>query len=170
LTLAGIVGWGVNSQIDKPGWLAEMDAFPFGTADWSRVKEAALPVVNATFAGDSLLRESLLVELRRVLWELRDKYGDHPVLLETEADYIDDPGERRALYEVAGRTASDNGLPTYSIRIALARLLLDEFRLPAQAARELRECEPELATHADESERKEWAELLDQCERHLADL
>ncbi len=140
--------------------------FPFSTADWSRVRDAARAVLNATWAGDDVLRASQFEELRLVVTELRERYGDHPVLLETVADFSDDPAERRRLYQAAIQQAQDAGLMTYSVRIALARLLLDDFDEPDRAYRELRACEPELAALADDSERAEWAELFDRCNRH----
>jgi hypothetical protein len=142
------------------------DGFPFSTDDWSRVQDAARAVVNATLAGDDVLRASRFEELRLVVAELRESCGDHPALLETEADFSGDPAERRRLYQAAIQQAQDAGLVTYSVRTALARLLLDEFDEPAPAYGELKACEPELATHADESERAEWAELLGRCISH----
>lgn len=140
-----------------------MDGFPFSTGDWSRVRDAARNLLNATLAGDAVLRASRFEQLRLVLAELRALYGDHPALLETEADFSDDPAERRELYEAAVRQASQADLVTYSARMALARLLLDEFDEPDRAARELMACEPEMATHADEAERREWSELVARC-------
>jgi hypothetical protein len=73
------------------------DGFPFSTDDWSRVQDAARAVVNATLAGDDVLRASRFEELRLVVAELRESCGDHPALLETEADFSGDPAERRRL-------------------------------------------------------------------------
>ena len=78
-------------------------------------------------------------------------------------DFAGDPRERRELYEEAEHLAVQAELVTYSIRMALAQLLLDDFGDPAAARAKLMACEPELATHADESERREWAELMAQC-------
>jgi hypothetical protein len=100
-------------------------------------------------AEDAVLHAACFEELRCVLAELRDKYGDHAVLRETEADFADDPRERRELYEAAERLALRAGLVTYSIRTALARLLLEEFGDPIAAREKLMACEPELASHAD---------------------
>ena len=58
--------------------------------------------------------------------------------------------------------------PTYSIRISLAWLLLDDFKDPIEAKHELTACEPELAQHADDWEREEWSELVSECEKRLA--
>jgi hypothetical protein len=141
-----------------------MVAFPFSTEEWGRVQEAARAVLNATLAEDFALRRSHFEELRTVLAALRAKYGDHSVLLETEADFSDDPAEQVELYREAVRQAPRAGLATCSARIALARLLLEDFGEPGQAFAELMACESELRAHADEAERREWAELVVRCE------
>jgi hypothetical protein len=142
-----------------------MDDFPFSTDEWSRVKDAARAVLNATLAGDAALRASHFQELRLVLAGLRATHGDHPALLETEADFSDEPVEQRRLYQAAIEQAQRADQVTYSVRIALARLLLDDFDEPGRAREELMSCEPELAAHADETERREWDELLARCKR-----
>jgi hypothetical protein len=142
-----------------------MDAFPFTEEDWSRVSEAGRAIVNATFAEDMVLHESLSEELFCVLSELRQKYGEHPAILETEADFTDDPAERIALYEQAKQAAQAGGLATYSIRISLARVLLEEVRDPGPALQELLACRDEVAAFAEESEWQEWMELQAECGR-----
>jgi hypothetical protein len=139
------------------------EPWPFSREDWERVSEAARAIVNATMAEDAVLHAACFEELRCVLAALRDQYGDHAVLWETEADFANDPQERRRLYEAAERLALRAGLVTYSIRTALARLLLEEFGDPIAAREKLLACEPELASHADEDERREWGELMAQC-------
>jgi hypothetical protein len=142
-----------------------MDAFPFTDEDWSRVSEAARAVVNATFAEDVVLHASLSKELLSVLSELRQKYGKHPAILETEADFTDDPAERIALYEQAKQAAQAGGLVSYSIRISLARVLLEEVEDAGRALQEWLACRDEVAACADESERREWKELQGECAR-----
>ncbi|HEY3787903.1 MAG TPA: hypothetical protein VGL71_03565, partial [Urbifossiella sp.] len=56
-------------------------------------------------------------------------------------------------------------LTTFTIRISMAELLIDEFDDPSQAYRELLACEEELTTHADEYERKNWRELATRCNK-----
>ena len=141
--------------------------FPFSVADWSRVSEAARAVVNATFAGDAVLRASRFEELRRVLAELRATYGQHPVLLETEADFTDEPSQQVQMYEQAKQLAQAEGLVTYSICVSLARVLLEGVDNAEQAYRELLACRDEVVNHADESDRTEWAELKAECARRL---
>jgi hypothetical protein len=137
-----------------------MEEFPFTRAEWDAVGHAALPVVNASLADDDVLRASHLVGLLEVLARLRARYGDHPVLLETEADFLEDDGQRLALYEQAVCNAVANGLPTLSIRLSLARLLLEMGRQSA-ARDELFACEGEVR-EGDEWERARWSELVAQ--------
>ena len=80
------------------GGQRNVEAFPFSEAEWAAVREAALPVVNAALADDAVLQASHLVGLMEVLAGLRARYGDHPVLLETEADFTEDDAESAALY------------------------------------------------------------------------
>jgi hypothetical protein len=141
---------------------------PFTHADWSRVSEAARSLVNATFAEDAVLRESQFEELRGVLAELREKYGPHPVLLETEADFIDEPAEQVQMYEQAIHLAEAKGLISYSIRLSLARVLLEESGDARRAHCQLLACRAEMATHADTGDRKEWTELEAECARRIA--
>lgn len=136
----------------------EMKPFPFTKAEWAAVGDAALGVVNAGMSDDADIRESHLCGLLDVLAELRAIHGDHPVLLETEADFTEDDGGRVALYQRAVRVAVANGLPTLSIRLSLARVLLDFGQKPA-ARDELFACAGEMPG-CDESDRATWAALL----------
>jgi hypothetical protein len=143
-----------------------MDDFPFKQADWQRVDDVSTDVTNAALADDAVLRASQFAELVAVLEELRERYGDHPILLETEADFLDEPSLRVDLYRSAIRLAEQNALPTFTIRIALARVLLDEFADPKQAEKELAACHSELSRYADEYEKNEWCELMSKCEEN----
>jgi hypothetical protein len=137
-----------------------MEAFPFTRAEWQTVEDAALPVVKATFAEDEVLHESCFIELQCVLHSLRGRYRDHPVLLETEADFTGDPDVQRELYEQARDVAVQHGLPTASIRIALASLLLDDFNAIDAARDELTACRQEILDSGDEWEQSNWNELM----------
>lgn len=134
-----------------------MEAFPFTETEWQGVMDAALPVVNASLAEDAGLHASHLAKLLDVIDRLRERYGDHPALLETEADFTDDREARIALYRRAIDIATRHGLSTRSIRLSLARVYLDSGR-PGLAAAELAACEPEMAD-ADEGEQAEWSTL-----------
>jgi hypothetical protein len=140
-----------------------MDPFPFTERDWQRVSDAARAVVNATFADDLPLSASYLIELLDLLAELRKEYGDHPVLLETEGDFLDEPELRITAYEHALRIAEHEGLPTLTIRISMARVLIEDFGDTVRARDELATCRREMMQSVDASERREWRELMNRC-------
>jgi hypothetical protein len=142
-----------------------MEDFSLSACEWARVRDAARAVLSAALAGDAGLRASSFEALRLVLAGLRSAYGDHPVLLGTGADFCDDTLERERLYREAVQGAGRAGLPAYAVRLAVARVLLDEFGEPGRAFGELVACEPELAARGDDSERAEWADLLARCGR-----
>jgi hypothetical protein len=143
--------------VPPPGGFRGVEEFPFTGAEWDGVNEAALPLINATFAEDDALRASCLIELREVLGELRARHGDHPVLLETEADFAEDDAERVALYRRAAGIAAAHRLPTLGIRLSLAQVLLGTGE-PGAALAELLACESELVG-GEEPERASWAKL-----------
>lgn len=134
-----------------------MEAFPFTTDEWTPVRDTLLSLVNAGMAEDTVLEESHFAELLGLLAALREQHGDHPALLETEADFTNDNGERIELYQRSATIAMGHGLPTLTIRLSLADALLELGR-PIDAAGELSACEPELPG-ADESDRAWWSEL-----------
>jgi hypothetical protein len=136
-----------------------MEEFPFTEAEWSRVTAATLDVTNATLADDEVLRASCFVTLQQVLGELRERHGDHPVLVETEADFSEDEVVRVNLYRAAIRSAAAHRLPTLSVRLAFARVLVKSGR-SVEAMNELSASEVELK-NGDEAERNEWLELSD---------
>lgn len=70
-------------------------------ADWERVHELALKVVNSSLADDlstaARAQESLIVLLN----ELDEKYGPKPSLLATRADYVESASEKKRLLHIA---------------------------------------------------------------------
>jgi hypothetical protein len=144
-----------------------MDTFPFTKAEWQKVKDASLAVVNASLAKDDLLRASNFEGLLVVLEELRNRYGEHPILLETEADFEDDFSAQTNKYRLAIQLAENHALPTFTMRISLARLLLQDFNDPIQAAGELELCSSELSRNVDDSDKKEWTELMHECKERI---
>jgi hypothetical protein len=142
-----------------------VNPFPFSAEEWNEVREAARSVVNATLADDAVLQASHFEQLRLVLADLRARYGELPILLETEADFTDAPACQLELYQRAKRIAVENKLSTASIRVALARLLLEDFGQSEQALEELRACQAEIQAEADESKRREWSKLMDEASR-----
>jgi hypothetical protein len=144
-----------------------MEAFPFTDAEWGALKEVILPHVNAALADDDVLRASHFIQMQAALAELRGRYGDHPVLLETEADFTDDKDRAVALYRQAKETSIANGLPILSICLSLADTLLTWQNQPTEAREELLACRGEL-DDADEYTRKQWTELMAKCDRLLS--
>jgi hypothetical protein len=140
-----------------------MEAFPFTQQEWRQVCGVTSSLANATLQDDDILRTSLLVELATALEELRQRRGNHPVLLETEADFCDDPMVQRDMYLAAIQLAETNSLPTLTIRISLAGALLESFDDPKQATSELMACESELAAETDEWVVREWCKLVKEC-------
>ena len=139
-----------------------MNPFPFAADEWDLVSAASLRVVNATLADDDVLRASCFIGLQAALDELRSRHGEHPVLLETEADFTDDFPERDDLYKRAKVLALRHQLPTLSIRLALARMYLEVLRQPEQARQELKACENELIPDAKD-DLDAWHELMIAC-------
>jgi hypothetical protein len=140
-----------------------MEPFPFIAEEWSEINHLASVITNATLADDTALQESVFIELVEILGKLRAKYGDHPVLLETEADFEADPSQRLVRYRQAIRVAERFGLPTLSIRLSLATLLLEDFNDASKARHELIACEKELHAHDDQGDIDNWSDLLRKC-------
>ena len=144
-----------------------MGAWPFSEDEWRAVSDAALAVVNAGMAEDEVLNASHLITLREVLADLRSRHGDHPWLLETEADFGDEDSERVELYEQAVRIATVYDMQTLTIRLALAQTFLNACQ-SAKAREALLACRDEADDTKDSSDRQEWADLLAECERRIA--
>src|SRR4051794_17764499 len=106
---------------------------PMTSDELNAVRGAAQAVTRAAEAGDIDLRAALFADLQSVLAEVRQRRGDHPVLWELEADFTPDPAVAADLYRRAERAALEAGLPTLSIRLSLARVLLKELGCPGQA-------------------------------------
>jgi len=140
-----------------------MVLFPFTEDEWFEISEACRAVVNATFAEDEVLCASFMEELRLLMASFRVRYGDLPILWETEADFELDPAQQVRLYERATLAASGTAWPTLSIRLALARVLLEDLHQPKRALRELLACQHEMNEWADAQERYEWSELRRRC-------
>ena len=136
-----------------------METWPFSEAEWQAVSDAALPVVNAHFARDQVLRASCFLTLCEVLDDLRTRHGDHPVLLETGADFTDADEERLPLYGQAITSAEAHEMQTLTIRISLAEALLGLSR-PAEARAELLACRDEMQESEDEFDRWSWSESM----------
>jgi hypothetical protein len=136
-----------------------MEPFPFTEQDWAAVSSAAIAVAQAGLADDDVLRQSALLDLEELITSLSGKYGEHPVLLETLADFESDPERQVTLYRRALQQAERFGLPTVTIRLALARVLLEELQNPVEAGEVLMDGESELAGHEDAGDIESWSSL-----------
>jgi len=137
-----------------------MDAFPFTNSDWNRVKDATYPIVNATLADDDTVADSLFIGLKETLHELRCSYGDHPILLETEADFCSDPDESIRIYSKALNIATKFNLPTDSICLSYTRALIDSERNLNEALTLLESCREQVYANADKTDIAEHEELM----------
>jgi hypothetical protein len=142
---------------------------PLSSEELYAARRAAKAVTRAARAGDAESRAALFAELQSVLADVRRRRGDHPILWELEADFTPDPAVAADLYLRAERAAAAAGLPTLSIRLSLARLLLKELGCPGEAREALLACEGELP-QANEKQAVAWDELLAACERTLGSL
>jgi len=70
-------------------------------ADWERVFEIACDIANATESDADPMLAVYVDRMMILLDELEAKYGPQSQILATRADYLDDVGERRLLYEQA---------------------------------------------------------------------
>jgi hypothetical protein len=139
---------------------------PLAPDELYAVRGAARAVSRAAQAGDVEGRTARFADLRAVLAEVRRRRGDHPVLWELEADFTSDPGAAADLYRRAETAAAEAGLPTLSVRLSLARLLLKELGCPGKARTALLACSEELPAATDK-QAAAWEQLLAACERHL---
>lgn len=147
-----------------------MDAFPFSADDWNAVTLAGAAMANASLMDDGVLGAARFVDLAELLHQLKVVYGEHPVLIETEADFTTDAREKVSLYEHAKEIALIHGLPTFSIRLSLARVLLEDLELPEKARQELQLSRTELFRNGDEYEHAKWLELMEECDNRKVKL
>lgn len=143
-----------------------MDEMPCTQEEWSVLYEACSAHANAVLMEDDVLAASLLPEVMRIIQNLKARHGDHPVLLETEADYEDDPDRRVTLYHRALTMAREHGLPTYTIQLSLASVLLDQFKL-SEAKAALMACERDVIDSGDRMDRDWWLSAWEDLQTKL---
>ena len=78
-------------------------------SDWDTVHQMACDVANASLLEDDVLRASRNTAMLDLLGNLQKKYGDHPSILATIGDYLDDPADRRRQYTKALSIAKAQG-------------------------------------------------------------
>ena len=71
-------------------------------SDWTKLTNLSAKIADAVLVeGDELLAGKSIKELLALIDSLLHKYGKLPSLLAIKADFIDNSGERLALYEKA---------------------------------------------------------------------
>ena len=144
-----------------------MDDFPFEATEWARVKEITLGIANATLADDDVLARAGFQKLEEYSKVLFSKYGNHPVLLETLADFAEDVDEQLELYRRASEEALGRKLPIHTIHVSWARILIEECGKPEEALRVLELGSRDVEVWGDEAEKSEFRDLLDDAGRAL---
>jgi hypothetical protein len=133
-----------------------MEVWPFSEEDWDSIEDAVVDLVNASEEADDEFVAKKLKNVFDLLEALAIKYGPHPVLFETKADIIPNPKERVELYREAISLAEMNFLPTSSMRLSLAEVLIEDLGDLKSANKELENCRSELAAE----DMEEWEVLF----------
>jgi len=139
---------------------------PYSAEEWDAIQWAAGAVTRAAQAGDPGARAARFADFQSILNEVRQRHGHHPVLWELEADFTIEPRAAAELYVRAERASDAIGRGTLTIRLALARLLVDEMGQPEGAKLTLQSCIDDLP-HATNAQCALWAELLAKCENQI---
>jgi hypothetical protein len=129
-------------------------------ADWDRVKELAVAIVNAT-QDDEEAGEAETLALMSFLDELEVKYGPHPGILSTRADFLSDPDEAVRLLERAYALAVERKDARSRLYIAdtLAGTFIRELEDAEAGETWLRHVAEELKSTGDESDITSYEEL-----------
>jgi hypothetical protein len=138
-----------------------MESWPFTDNDWKVVQNATHDIVNASYIEDQELVSSTKERLFVLLESLMEKYGPHPVLFETKADFTEQPHSRIELYNEAISLAQKSGIQTTTIRLSLSRVYLEDIGDVEAAKSQLSMCEKPMAS----DDIDEWNELKKEVER-----
>jgi hypothetical protein len=94
---------------------------------YKHVVELAAEITNATMADDDALADSLYQRLRVYHEEQLAAGGSHPFIIETLADYTDDPAHALGYYEqaLAMSRQMTGDEPTHTIIICLGERLIE---------------------------------------------
>jgi hypothetical protein len=145
-----------------------VDPWPFHDEDWKAWEAISRRYVEAVFAEDYVIADSISREMYDKMIEMERKYGEHPWILEHKADFTENPEEKLALYWRALELAVKHRHSTLTIRMWLADLLLDEFDLPNEAMEVLTDGQHELF---DVDQDKDWIrhyeETLERIQKRL---
>jgi hypothetical protein len=95
------------------------------TEEWAHVHAVAVDIVNASAIQDDVLCARHTQRLFEILDELEAIHGRIPSILDTRADYTDDPAVAIALYEEALAASEDPNLSSLVLP-SLIRLMIRE--------------------------------------------
>jgi hypothetical protein len=137
-----------------------MKAWPFSEDDWESVQETVFDLVNISNEEDGELIAVKIKDVLDLLEALAIKYGPHPVLFETKADIMTNAVERVELYRQAINLAEQESLPTTTVRLSLAEVLIEDLGDNDAAKKELELCKEELT---EEDDLEEWKSLTERA-------
>jgi len=139
-------------------------------ADWERVKELALAIVNAS-EGDEEGGVDETASLMSFLDRLEQKYGAHPGILSTRADFLSDPDEAVTLLEQAWGVAVNRRDARSRLYIAdtLASTYIRELEDAQAGEKWLDRVAQELKSAGDETDITSYQELRQDLQRLRAD-
>jgi len=110
------------------------------TEEWDRVHASAVDIVNASAVEDEVLRAHHTQRLLDILDELEATYGRIPSILDTRADYTEDPSVAIALYEEALAATDDPDLSCLALP-SLIRLMTQEHHDESSISRRILQLE-----------------------------
>ena len=135
-----------------------MTEFPCTLEEWDLVVDLSARMVNDYYKRNPVEQEALRTILLNHVHGLRTKYGDHPAILETIADFTENESERVEYYNLACTAAAANSMPTIGIKNYLASSYTASGQVLA-ALNILMESGRELAT-SDDSTRADWIKTV----------
>ena len=135
-----------------------MHKFPFSKDEWDEIVDISCDMVNFLEREDEDSPE-LFTKFLDIINKLENKYGRHPVLLETLADFTDEPKVCKKLYTEALEIAKKHGLPSISIRNTFANLLIEDFQDYSMALQILQAGDKEIKKHDDKYNIEQYFKL-----------
>lgn len=138
--------------------------FPFEDEEWLAVRDATEAILQAVCDEDRLREAACREAASGLISRLEQKYGAHPILIETRADVmplesLSDCQARIAKYEEARAMALRHELPIYTVQLSLANLALLLLDDPQRALAELDRGRHDLAFYGGRDDRALYAEL-----------
>lgn len=148
-----------------------MGSWPFEDEDWKDWETISRRYLDAVFAKDVIIADSISREIYDLMIEWEAKYGEHPWILEKKADFAEEPEEKLELYRRALTLAVEHRHETLTIRIWMADLLLDGFDNPLDAREVLANGQHEvLKSDQDKDWIRHYEETLARIDKRLKEI